>query len=1514
MAANISASHSAANGKPNHWHGAGAAEFDLRSDTMTKPTLSMLEAITNTTLLDDVFKEDPVTNSLEEYVAQRAGHQAGLLVMSGTMGNQVAIRTHLVQPPYSILCDHQSHILRYEAGGVSAWTGATVYGIIPKNGIYLTLEDIQKQAILDDDIHYCPTKLISLENTLDGTVLPLDEVRRIVEWAHAKGIKVHLDGARLWEAVVSGAGSLSDYASLFDSVSLCFSKGLGAPIGSIIVGSEEFIKRANWFRKSIGGGVRQAGVISAAARVAVEETFGPGPNGEGGRLKDTHAKAKKVADAWTSRGGKLQKPVQTNMVWLDLEASGLGPNDLAAIGDQKGLKLSGGRIVIHYQVSDEAISRLEEVFDIAFSGTTSAGSHGPHDVDAWGLNKRTAEPSTSLCLVSRTTTLPVDSASSPLSRLAGQTAIPSAYGLLAGSSLGAVGYGHSGSYDQLLNPLIRITFQQTNGPHRFPIERDRWRLGGYWTQSETGISITLLCYASISASLSIHNCLARAQLLQPEDPHGGHSRVDSTDVSDIICILHPNSRAAHDAVAATADIAPQHILQRDELEYETSDIAARDIALRLSSSVRDPASGFCFGRNANRCDIVLSADDSAKRISNVHFRIYLTDDGIIMLQDTSTNGTVVDSCRLRKNQKDCSRMLTSGSVIQVVMGTQSADEVKFVVRIPPRDGHTVQYTENLIKYLQRAQKHRTDLRRPKMRGLPTQPTLSWTVGNPYGMHWTGGSLYNVTGQIGKGAFATVYKLATKQHGIVYAAKELDKRRFMKNGVLDQKVDNEMKIMKDLRHPNIVQYEGHHEHDRWIYIIMEYVAGGELSTYLQMHGKIPEDMVKSIARQILHALQYLHRRKITHRDIKPDNILIASLDPLKVKLSDFGLSKVAQEETFLKTFCGTLLYCAPEVYPEYETYRRGEVRKRRRVGDPPPKTSPYDQSVDMWSLGAVLYHILCGAPPYIGRADDRGAQMLRTIMTTEADLDLLRREGISEEGVDFVAKLLNRDPQLRPKESECFKHPWIANVPDVDEYPDDEGLEDDFEELPVIGEAEEELDASQLSLYDKGDAEEQHNTPEEQHAKRQRVDEEVPVQVHYPSLPHIESFEESELHAQQTTSRLFGEITGSVARSPGAPEFSNLNELEGDDFSIVDFMSSSDESRSDHQSLASEVSLPMPKFGGSAASLLGTEALVGQLKVESEVGLDRGSATPNALASARSRSPVTRALTPVNVGASESNKQEEGAHETTPKAVPFSRRIVLPLPETSSEHSKGGKSRDQRVYSGRHIKDELDDELAITIDAKTGKEVLSELPATTTGSERSSLEDPYGSRALSPTNFVKPGPLLGKLTSVEGSIFDLTIRLQDRMTSWGRGPQATICYPDPMDTRIPAYALEITFWAPAIEKRIQAGEDWMSVPNVMAVLSTKTRKCIWVNDVELRRGPESDSGHEGFNFGKLYTGDIITVYKHHDRYLKFRCEFYHGDSARSRPENEQGFIIRKVLTPRGANQLPRQNTDKKKAKE
>lgn len=277
-----------------------------------------------------------------------------------------------------------------------------------------------------------------------------------------------------------------------------------------------------------------------------------------------------------------------------------------------------------------------------------------------------------------------------------------------------------------------------------------------------------------------------------------NSGLHEQDLADIICILHPNSHAAHDAVTATAGMGTQHILQRDALDFETTDTAALDIALRVSSDVRDLGAGFCFGRNQARCDVLLAVDDEAKRVSNTHFRIYLTGDGIIMLQDTSTNGTIVDNCRLRKGQKENSRMLTNGSVIQVITGNQGSDEVRFVVRIPSREGFAVQYTQNVLRYFERAQQAATGAVQHKTRQEPA-PVLSWSVANTYGMHWTGGSMYNVTGQIGKGAFATVYKLATKQHGAIFAAKELDKRRFMKNGILDQKVDNEMKIMRDLKH-------------------------------------------------------------------------------------------------------------------------------------------------------------------------------------------------------------------------------------------------------------------------------------------------------------------------------------------------------------------------------------------------------------------------------------------------------------------------------------------------------------------------------------------------------------------------------------------------------------------------------------------------------------------------------------------------------------------------------------------
>ncbi|OBT80412.1 hypothetical protein VF21_00730 [Pseudogymnoascus sp. 05NY08] len=339
---------------PTTWTSPYPSSTDFRSDVVTSPTASMLHAISTSTHLDDVFCEDPSTISLETRLASLTGHKGALLVLSGTMGNQLALRALLTQPPHAVLCDERAHILEWEAGGVASLSGALVQGVVAGNGRFLTLEDVQRKVVLSDDVHACPTRVISLENTLGGSIMPLDETRRISEWARENGILMHLDGARLWEAVVAGAGGLDDYTRCFDTVSLCFSKGLGAPIGSILLGSKEVIKRARWVRKSIGGGLRQSGVVAAAARVGVEETF------LGGKLKRGHEIARRVGQMWEQKGGRLEREVETNMVWLDLEGAGVGEEEWVRAAGRRGVKVGGGRVVVHYQVTEEAVGALGE--------------------------------------------------------------------------------------------------------------------------------------------------------------------------------------------------------------------------------------------------------------------------------------------------------------------------------------------------------------------------------------------------------------------------------------------------------------------------------------------------------------------------------------------------------------------------------------------------------------------------------------------------------------------------------------------------------------------------------------------------------------------------------------------------------------------------------------------------------------------------------------------------------------------------------------------------------------------------------------------------------------------------------------------------------------------------------------------------------------------------------------------------------------------------------------------------
>ncbi|KAI1420654.1 l-allo-threonine aldolase [Xylaria sp. FL1777] len=343
------------------WSHSDEASNDFRSDSYTKPTITMLEAIITTSLGDGDTDEDAATKSLQEYIASLVGHETSLLVASGTMGNQVAHQAALRMPPYSILADARGHFYTFECGGAAYVSGAQVRQAFPANGHHLTLEDVKRESILGESIYEVPTRVISLENTLNGTIMPISDVRAISQWARAQNppIHMHLDGARLWEAVAAGAFTLREIGECFDSIQMCFTKGLGAPLGSIVTGTGAYIKRATWYRKLLGGGMRATGIIAAPARIGVDRVF------FAGKLKEAQDKAKHASDFWESLGGRLSMPTETNIVWLDLERSGLGYDDFYPLAGKYDLKfrdLQLGRLVFHYQISDSALARLYSLF------------------------------------------------------------------------------------------------------------------------------------------------------------------------------------------------------------------------------------------------------------------------------------------------------------------------------------------------------------------------------------------------------------------------------------------------------------------------------------------------------------------------------------------------------------------------------------------------------------------------------------------------------------------------------------------------------------------------------------------------------------------------------------------------------------------------------------------------------------------------------------------------------------------------------------------------------------------------------------------------------------------------------------------------------------------------------------------------------------------------------------------------------------------------------------------------
>ena len=303
--------------------------LDLRSDTLTQPTAGMKEAMYAASLGDDVFGEDPTVNALEEKIASLFGKEAALFCPSGTMTNQIAIRLH-TGPQKEVICHQYSHIYLYEGGGIMANSMASVKLLTGELG-KITASQVA-ESINPDDVHAPETALVSLENTMNkggGSIYTLDEVRPIQVLCQEKGLKLHLDGARLFNALVETGDAPAEWGNLFDTISICLSKGLGCPIGSVLLGTKADIKRAKKVRKVFGGGMRQAGFLAAAGIYALDHQVA--------RLREDHQRARALGEFLVKAPHVAEVlPVATNIVIARLE--GKSPEMYLQELSSKGIK------------------------------------------------------------------------------------------------------------------------------------------------------------------------------------------------------------------------------------------------------------------------------------------------------------------------------------------------------------------------------------------------------------------------------------------------------------------------------------------------------------------------------------------------------------------------------------------------------------------------------------------------------------------------------------------------------------------------------------------------------------------------------------------------------------------------------------------------------------------------------------------------------------------------------------------------------------------------------------------------------------------------------------------------------------------------------------------------------------------------------------------------------------------------------------------------------------------------
>ena len=341
-------------------------EVDLRSDTVTHPTPGMRQAMAAAEVGDDVFGDDPTLNRLEEIAARRLGKEAAVFVASGTMGNLVSILAH-AQRGDEVILGNKAHIFRSEAAGVSALGGVSYHTVPNDSGGMLDPDDVLK-AIRPADLHQPNTAVVALENTHNGcggAVLAPQQIKTIADVAHGRGIPLHVDGARVFNAAVALEAPVAELAREADSITFCLSKGLSCPIGSIICGGQEFIGEARRWRKMVGGGMRQVGIIAAAGIVALETMVE--------RLAEDHANARKLAQGLRQVPGISIDPdsLPTNLVFFEVERD--DREELARKLNERGIR--GGsqrpswRYVTHYGITSDDIDYALDVIDSTFRET-----------------------------------------------------------------------------------------------------------------------------------------------------------------------------------------------------------------------------------------------------------------------------------------------------------------------------------------------------------------------------------------------------------------------------------------------------------------------------------------------------------------------------------------------------------------------------------------------------------------------------------------------------------------------------------------------------------------------------------------------------------------------------------------------------------------------------------------------------------------------------------------------------------------------------------------------------------------------------------------------------------------------------------------------------------------------------------------------------------------------------------------------------------------------------------------